>query len=178
MYLAIFFFFLFFEVREITNGAPNQDPGMIFPHDWNFSASWLVIRMIPWFLSNVYIVTSLNAIRQICLWYFKSIDLLGFFQNNSALKLPWICGTAHQDLSCSYSFSHSKFYHPWKQSPVLICEFPSRFTTNTANICCCSVTKLGPTFCYSMDCSPPGSSVLHYHLEFAQMHVHWVSDDI
>ena len=27
-----------------------------------------------------------------------------------------------------------------------------------------------------MDCSPPGSSVLHYLLEFAKIHVHWVSD--
>ena len=27
-------------------------------------------------------------------------------------------------------------------------------------ICCCSVAKLCPTLCNSMDCSPPGSSVL------------------
>ena len=27
---------------------------------------------------------------------------------------------------------------------------------------CCSVTKLRPTFCDPMDCSMPGSSVLHY----------------
>ena len=27
-----------------------------------------------------------------------------------------------------------------------------------------------------MDCSMPGFPVLHYVLEFAQMHVHWVSD--
>jgi len=27
-----------------------------------------------------------------------------------------------------------------------------------------------------MDCSMPGSSVLHYFPEFAQTHVHWVSD--
>ena len=29
-----------------------------------------------------------------------------------------------------------------------------------------------------MDCSIPGSSVLHYLPEFAQIHVHWVSDAI
>ena len=28
----------------------------------------------------------------------------------------------------------------------------------------------------TMDCSTPGSSVLHYLLEFAQIHIHWVSD--
>ena len=38
-------------------------------------------------------------------------------------------------------------------------------------LCCCSVTKLRPTFRKPMDCSTPGSSVLHYLLEFAQIHV-------
>ena len=32
--------------------------------------------------------------------------------------------------------------------------------------------------CDPMDCSMPGYSVLHYLLEFAQIHVHWVSDAI
>ena len=35
-----------------------------------------------------------------------------------------------------------------------------------------------PTFCDSMDCSTPGSSILHYIPEFAQTHVHWVGDVI
>ena len=35
-----------------------------------------------------------------------------------------------------------------------------------------------PTFCNPMECSPPGSSVLHYLPEFAQSHVHGVSDAI
>ena len=29
-----------------------------------------------------------------------------------------------------------------------------------------------------IDCSTPGSSVLHYLLEFAQIHVHWVGDTV
>ena len=32
--------------------------------------------------------------------------------------------------------------------------------------------------CNSMNCSLPGFSVLHYHQEFAQTHIHWVSDAI
>ena len=32
--------------------------------------------------------------------------------------------------------------------------------------------------CSLMDCSMPGSSVLYYLPEFAQIHVHWVSDAI
>ena len=44
--------------------------------------------------------------------------------------------------------------------------------------CCCSVAKSCPTLCSPMNCSMPGSSVLHYLPEFAQTHVHWVSDAI
>ena len=32
--------------------------------------------------------------------------------------------------------------------------------------------------CYPMDCSTPGFPVLHYLLELAQTHVHWVRDAI
>ena len=44
----------------------------------------------------------------------------------------------------------------------------------------CSVTQsLGLVgLCSSMDCSKPGFPVLHYLPEFAQTHVHWVSDAI
>ena len=48
----------------------------------------------------------------------------------------------------------------------------------SSNCCCCSVAKLCLTLCNSMDCSMPGSSVLHYLPEFAQIHVHWVGDAI
>ena len=42
--------------------------------------------------------------------------------------------------------------------------------------CCCSTAKLCLTLSNPMDCSTPGSSVLHYLLEFAQICVHWISD--
>ena len=35
-----------------------------------------------------------------------------------------------------------------------------------------------PVLCDPMDCSTPGFPVLHHLLEFAQIHVHWVSDTI
>ena len=44
--------------------------------------------------------------------------------------------------------------------------------------CCCSAAKSCPTLCDPVDCSLPGSSVLHYLLEFAQIHVHWVGNAI
>ena len=44
--------------------------------------------------------------------------------------------------------------------------------------CCCSITKSNPSFCDPMNCSTPGSPILHYLPEFTQIHVHWVSDAI
>ena len=38
--------------------------------------------------------------------------------------------------------------------------------------CCCSVTKLCLTLCGPVDCSSPGSPVLHHLPEFTQTHVH------
>ena len=38
---------------------------------------------------------------------------------------------------------------------------------------CCSVAKSHPALCNPVDCSTPGSSVLHCLLELAQTHVHW-----
>ena len=53
---------------------------------------------------------------------------------------------------------------------------PWLFTWNHHNIVnqllFCSVTKLCRTLCDPMDYSPSGSSVLHYLLEFAQIHGH------
>ena len=44
--------------------------------------------------------------------------------------------------------------------------------------CCCSVPKLCSTHCNRMENSTPGFPVLHYLLEFTQVHVHWDSDAI
>ena len=44
--------------------------------------------------------------------------------------------------------------------------------------CCCSVAQSWPTLCNPTDCSTPGSPVLHYLHEFAQIPVHWISDAV
>ena len=44
--------------------------------------------------------------------------------------------------------------------------------------CCCSVTKMCPTLWNPMNCSMPGFPVLHHLPDFAQTHVHWLSDAI
>ena len=43
---------------------------------------------------------------------------------------------------------------------------------------CCSVAKSNLTLCDPMDCSMPGFLVLYYLPEFAQIHVHWVSNHL
>ena len=43
---------------------------------------------------------------------------------------------------------------------------------------CCSVTKLSLTLCDPMNYGTPGSATLYHLPEFAQTHVHWVSDAI
>ena len=43
---------------------------------------------------------------------------------------------------------------------------------------CCSVAKSCSTLCDPMDCSMPNSSVLHCLSEFAQIHIHCISDAI
>ena len=44
--------------------------------------------------------------------------------------------------------------------------------------CCCWVAQLCLTLCSPRDYSTSGFSFLHYLLEFAQTHVHWVGDAI
>ena len=44
--------------------------------------------------------------------------------------------------------------------------------------CCYSVAQLCPTVSTPVDCTITSFPVLHYLLEFAQIHVHWVGDAI
>ena len=44
--------------------------------------------------------------------------------------------------------------------------------------CCCSVAQWGLILCNPMGCSTPGFPILYHLPEFAQTHVHWVSDAI
>ena len=48
----------------------------------------------------------------------------------------------------------------------------------TGPCCCCSVAQSCPTPGNPMDCSMPGLPVLHHLPEFAQVHVHCISDAI
>ena len=50
--------------------------------------------------------------------------------------------------------------------------------SESSRICCCSVTQPCLTLYNSIDDSTPASSALHCLLEFARIHVHWVSDHL
>jgi len=54
----------------------------------------------------------------------------------------------------------------------------TKILTYSCYCCYCSVAKLCPAPCEPMNCSSPGSPVLHYLPEFAHTHVHWVHDAI
>ena len=59
------------------------------------------------------------------------------------------------------------------------CDVRSTFIPRSIRWWCyCSVAKSSLTLCDSMDSSMPGLPVHHYLSEFAQIHVHWVSDAI
>ena len=62
---------------------------------------------------------------------------------------------------------------PWltKQQRLLLLD-----TVQFLSCHCCSAAQSYPTLCNTMDCSTPVFPVLHHLLEFAQTHVHWVSD--
>ena len=57
-------------------------------------------------------------------------------------------------------------------------ELSSGEALHRRKLCCYSVTKSCLTLCSPMDCSTSGVPVFHCLLEFAQTHVHWVSDAI
>ena len=65
---------------------------------------------------------------------------------------------------------------PWKihliLPPVLISLFSQQFHEKYY----CSVTQSCLTLCSPMDCSTPGLPVPHHLSEFAQVHVHCISD--
>ena len=71
----------------------------------------------------------------------------------------------------------------WPISILKHRELPSiswpQWTGNSNSfVGCCSVMQLCWTLCDPMDCSTPDFPVLQHLLEFAQTHVHWVSDVI
>ena len=80
-------------------------------------------------------------------------------------------------LSCP--FCYFAYLSEYENLIFQFCNFHFCFNSSLLRFPICrSVTKSCLTLCNLMDCSIPGFPVLHYLLEFAQIHVHWVSDAI
>ena len=93
------------------------------------------------------------------------------------LLCPWSSPGKHTGVGC-HSFLQGIF--PTQGSNLPYCRqifffffLPSELP---GNLCHCSVVQSCPTLCNPIDCSTPGFSVFHHLQEFAQTHVHWVSD--
>ena len=64
----------------------------------------------------------------------------------------------------------------WRKQCVVLCSNCIQFVTWAAtSFFSCPVMS---DFCDPMDCSTPGLPVLHHILEFAQVHIHCISDTI
>ena len=72
--------------------------------------------------------------------------------------------------SISFTLSHLH--------PVLLILSLQTWKQIQLSDCCCSATQSCPALCHPMDCSMPGFPVLHCLPEFAQTHVHWLSDAV
>ena len=100
---------------------------------------------------------------------FSSVQLLSHVQ---LFATPW---TAARQASLFITNSWSLLKH---RSIDMRCHSMISSSINGVSDQIRSVTQSCPTLCDPMDCSMPGFPVHHYLPEFAQTHVHWVSDAI
>ena len=94
-------------------------------------------------------------------WGVKT-QLLYMWKNNK--DLLYSSGNCTQYLIITYNGEESEKEHTHTHTH-----------THMNHLCCCSVTKSCPTLCDPM--GMPGLPVPHHLLEFAQVHVHWTSDE-
>ena len=99
----------------------------------------------------------------------KSISNLPSMETWEIAKVSDACGHTKEGILDS-SKPNSKS-HSWNSSRRTCAHIPRHF-------CFCSVAQSCPTLWNPMDCNTPGFPVLHYLLEIAQNHIHWVSDAI
>ena len=102
-------------------------------------------------------------------------DLSMCLQAEVACPFSWLCGI----LLCDYTTIYWSFslLNPWVVPRFWYYEHSCH--EHSAQVLWWTVVVQScPTLCDHIDCSMPGFPVLHYLLEFAQTHVHWVDDAI
>ena len=115
------------------------------------------------------------------IWLFLINNNLWKFQlSGLCCKNSYISWLLH--ISLEQSLKKYEIFCPWLKSSVMFYKYWSVHLSpppvRIVFCCCCSVTQSCPTLCDHVDCSTPGFPVLHYLLELAQTHVHWLSDAI
>ena len=99
---------------------------------------------------------------------------LGYGEGQGSLACCCPCGRKELDMTEWLNNSNKeKEAIKWKMT------FSTHKTEKIhRTFCCSSVTKSCLTLCDSVDCSTPGSLVLHCLSEFFHIHVHWMGDAI
>ena len=124
------------------------------------SAILFVFRLPDSLLSPAFPLLALQTF-----WFFFSPRT---FDMEHFKSLYWIC----YNIASILCFG----FFGCKACGILVVPWPGFEPAPPA--CCCPVTQSCPTLCNPMDCNMPDFPVLHYYPEFAQTHVHWVSDAI
>ena len=114
------------------------------------------------------------------LWLSASLQWLGFWSHllitlQELLYLFWCTG---HTLGRTFSLSILELTDPQILHLLDFLLNPNKSYWEQRLCCCSSVTQSCPTLCDPMDCSTPGFPVLHCLTEFAETHVHWVSDTL
>ena len=138
-----------------------------------------------------------TVVKNILAWVTRDVGLIpglgrspGMATHYSMLawKIPWTEElVGYSSLGCK-ELDLTEHTHPhtpmlkhkhWiqKQNAIQSCAYFYLFFFNFS-IAGCSVIKLWRTLWDPIDCRTTGFTVLHYFLEFAQTHIHWVSDAI
>ena len=158
-----------------------------FPNHLSFRIEWVTIVLIPsdsesYCISVSLLCYSVKELGCSCYWCcaFTSWGLRADRGCASALPPSTPIGSTLHIRVCFKCFHVYNFpfvtikatYVDWHVTTIsiLICTLSDYY--------CCSVAQLYLILCNSMDCSIPGSPVLHHLPEFAQIHVHWIGDAV
>ena len=90
--------------------------------------------------------------------------------------LEWVTISSSRGIFLTQGSNQSLLHILHRQVGSLPLWSPGKL--NDGICCCCSVTQSCPTLWDPMDCSTPGLPVPHHGLEFAQVHVHCISDAV
>ena len=137
-----------------------------FPAHWGFLCPWM--WQVPSAEELLYLRSSPQMTDRT--WHINTQGLLpmGWQNFNTTYQKARVGLNAHS--SPFPPCRHCTLYLPFLFSVSPPTSFSVVFPDG-----CCSITKSCRTL-QPMDCSTPGSPILHCLLEFAQIHVHWVSN--